>query len=827
MLSLLERVTKEKLIEIKNLDPKTELVDLDFKLTFSIKGGPGIEIAKDIAAFANTKGGYIIFGVSNDYQWIGLNDESDVDIDEAKITQLCEKYIDGRIEFVYSIHELEDREFLILYINPSVEINPFKIIGQYERGRSGKVKCITVFKEGDVYCRRGSRSIKADNLFYKQKRQNFRVVHNLPSPPFHDFIGRESQVVKTHELLIHPNTRLLQVDGIGGIGKTSLVYYYCKSLIEKKLKHNFDFIIWMSGKRTVFTPSGEMKIKSFIASYRDVITEIAQFLGEGEIPANNLKEISVYVDVLLKQHNTLLVVDNMETLIEEDLITFLFNLPSNVKAILTTRESIGNFQMSTMTLKGFDKDKEFEDFLELEYHRRKEESFIKRYVHYLDLIYIYTRGMPLALQLITNQLAFDVDIKYIVKKLESGKTYESLLGFCFKGSIEKLDELQQKILYILSIPESEEFISVEELCYITGNSDDEIIPALQKLSTFSLCYKDKTFDDKTGYASPHLTKVYVRQYEFKNKNEIIQNYEKYINERSQIALTDEQYIIKSRANNHEHKIAALKVKNIMSIFYFEGFDRASKILNEVIKSHPDFAYLYFLRAIIEKEASFYKSFEEARISFSKATNHDPKLIDAWIEWGYLEQESKQWPLSKQYFEQALNLDVDNPRANHGYARTLSMISNAKKDKAMAIEAIKYFKKGYYLDSHENQQKHSNAINAHAYAKHLVNALEEYDNALEICEQGIKYEPKNERLLTLRGEIKKIIKDRANKNIIESKQSTSFTQVTTVKIPDSINLGSIPPSQKSINNIGTDKFKRNSTILDNLPPDIVSKLKKLQ
>lgn len=100
MINLLEKVTREKLIEIKQLYPRTELVDLDFKLTFSIKGGPGIETAKDIAAFANTKGGYIIFGVSNDYQWVGLDDQSDLDIDEAKITQLCEKYIDGRINSV-------------------------------------------------------------------------------------------------------------------------------------------------------------------------------------------------------------------------------------------------------------------------------------------------------------------------------------------------------------------------------------------------------------------------------------------------------------------------------------------------------------------------------------------------------------------------------------------------------------------------------------------------------------------------------------------------------------------------------------------------------
>src|SRR5690606_35768262 len=123
----------------------------------------------------------------------------------------------------------------------------------------------------------------------------------------------------------------------------------------------------------------------------------------------SIEELGAYVDELIKQHNILLVVDNMETLIEEDLISFLFNLPPNVKAILTTRESIGNFQMSTITLKGFEEDTEYEEFLEFEYRRRKDESFLGKYKNYLSDIYRYTKGMPLALQLVTNQVALDVD----------------------------------------------------------------------------------------------------------------------------------------------------------------------------------------------------------------------------------------------------------------------------------------------------------------------------------------------------------------------------------------------------------------------------------
>ncbi|WP_100402629.1 ATP-binding protein [Bacillus sp. FJAT-42315] len=822
-MEILKHVMKEELLKIKELDPKTELSNLDFKEVFSIKGTHGIEVAKDIAAFANTKGGHIIFGVTNDFVWIGLDDKSDAKIDESQIGQLCEKYIDGYVEITYSIHEIDEKEFLMLYIAPSNAIHPFKIVGQYERKlRNGRTRSEVVFREGDVYCRRGSRSVKADHLFYKQKKQNFSVVHNLPSPPFHDFIGRRDQLEKTHELLIHENTRLLQVNGIGGIGKTSLVYHYCDLLTKNELEHEFEFVIWMSGKRTIFTPDGEKKVKSFIASYRDVISEVSYFLGDEKKEIEEITELAGYVDELIQNHKILLVVDNMETLIEENLITFLFNLPRNVKAILTTRESISNFQMSTITLNGFKNDDEFEEFIEREYKRRKDESFFTKYKDHLPAIYEYTQGMPLAIQLITNQLALDVDVNYIMEKLESGKTYESLLSFCFRGSIEKLDYIQKSIIYILSIPETDEFFSIEELKYISSFSDDEIAQGLQRLSVLSLCYKERTFDDKAGYASPHLTKIYVRQFDFENKHEIILQYEKYLKERSQIALTDEQYIIKSRANNHEQRIAALKVKDIMSIHYFDGYDTAIKLLDEKISEVPDFAYLHYLKGIIEKQSSFYQSPDEARKSFSRATELDPLLIEAWIEWGYLEQGVKQWQRSYQYFEQALNIDKNSPRANHGYARTLSMLSFRKNDQKSAKQAIEHFKKGYYINPTENQQKHANAINAHAYAKHLQNNLADLENAFKVCEQGLTYQPKNDRLSTLRGELRKLLAEGQTKETIRTSNKTSSSFKTSKTHEKSRRF-----DQKNDYKIREEKNRqKQATVFESVPEDILKKLKEI-
>ncbi|WP_060209920.1 NB-ARC domain-containing protein [Sporosarcina koreensis] len=758
-MNLLDLVSKEQLLKYYNLQPKTELDCFDFKREFSVKGSSGIEMVKDIAAFANSKGGTIIFGVTNDFEWIGLGESSDSDIDEAEINKLCEKYIDGKVNLSMGLYEIEELEFLIMYIEASSEILPFKIIGQYVKSnRKNKQQDKIVFREGDVFCRRGSRSMKANSLFFKQKKMNFELLHNLPSPPYHDFIGRNNQIDKLHDLLMHKNTRLLQVNGIGGIGKTSLVYYYCELLQKKEFNHDFEFIIWMSGKRTYFTPNGERKISDFISSYQDVISEIYNFFHRDKINDENSDDYGdtlIEVQRLLEEYKILLVVDNLETLIEEELINFLFNIPSNSKVILTTRESIADFQMSIITLQGFEEDQEFIDFLEREYSRRTEDSFSELYGKYASEIYKYTKGMPLAIQLVVNQLSLNADIKIIIRSLSRGNTYNSLLEFCFMGVIERLNEVQKSVLYILALPEVEHFFTIEDINLIANYTDDDIMLALQQLSNFSLCYKEKREDERASYATPHLAKLYIRDFKFENAKLLIERYSEYSREIIQIASHSEQYIKKTGAKNHSEKMAASKMANIMMVYYNHGYNEAMKIIDKLISEVPQFGYLYFQKGFIEKEAKITNYKEETNKAFSMATRLSPDQIFYWIEWAYFAYDEKQYFQSKKYFEEALRLDSKSTRANHGYAKTLATLY--KKGRVSLNDAQKareHFELGYHEERNiVSEEQQANAINAHAFSKFLY-SINDLENALKECERGLRCQPYNDRLKSLKGEIKK-------------------------------------------------------------------------
>ncbi|MEK4975873.1 RNA-binding domain-containing protein [Bacillus sp. FSL K6-6540] len=819
----LHEVSLEKILEIKNINADVEMATLDFKEIYSMSPTTGIEIIKDIVSFANSKGGHIIFGVTNDYKWVGLDERSDEKIDDANLYNLIDKYVDGHINIIIALHTIEKREFVICYISPSPEIIPFKIDGKYMKtDRQKKQHEVIVFRKGDVYCRRGSRSIKADHIFYKQKSHQFQIVHNLPSySPFHRFIGRDSQVEHLHRLLQHENTRLLQVDGIGGIGKTSLVYHYCTLISKKTIEHNFDFIIWMSGKRTYLTPAGERKIRNYIASYHDVVNEIADFF-DTELNGTDTTE---QVIRLLSQYNVLIIIDNLETLIEDQLTEMLFNLPRNSKAILTTRESISDFQMSKITLDGL-KSNDFIEFIEFEYRRLKDSSLLDKYKDSIDELYILTKGMPLAAQLVVNQLAYDAPIKYVLDGLRSGKTYESLLSFCFKGSLERINGVAKKVLYILSIAESEKLFSINDLKYISGFSDDELHVAIQELSKLTLCFTDKTHDGHVGYGTHHLMKLYIRQQEIPDRIEILRKYEQFVDELRLIedaTVSEEQYLVNTRARTHEERISALNIKNIISTFYFNGYDNATEILDNEIKKCSQFAYLHYMKAIIEKMSGLYNSYKLASKELEIATDLDPELVEAWIDWGYLELEQKNYNLSSQYFRQALSLDSESPNANHGYARSLFYLCRKSNDISMATLAEKHYEQGYHREKEgfplSKQQLHSNAINAHSQALNLMINLNNLQRSMEIVKMGLTYEHSNNMLSSLKGEINKKIKDQISLDSKKKVQSEIAPRVT-----ESYSEGASNEKQgitiKPNSRIGT-------KISENLPQETIQKLLQLR
>jgi tetratricopeptide (TPR) repeat protein len=154
-----------------------------------------------------------------------------------------------------------------------------------------------------------------------------RVYHNLPHRPA-EFIGREQEVEQTLQALKsrHP---LVSIEGMGGIGKTSLaieVAHACLPGGQADLPTPFEAAVFISAKDRDL----ELNDLFDVISYTLDLPYIAQSPPERK---------SQEVGRALREHKVLIIADNFETVADEALLAFLQQeVPEPSKAMITTRQ---------------------------------------------------------------------------------------------------------------------------------------------------------------------------------------------------------------------------------------------------------------------------------------------------------------------------------------------------------------------------------------------------------------------------------------------------------------------------------------------------------
>ncbi len=162
------------------------------------------------------------------------------------------------------------------------------------------------------------------------------IYSNLPSRT--EFIGRKKEMERVKAAL---NSRyfLICIDGIGGIGKTSLaleVIHEClrfskgEIIIEDEQQDQsaipkFDGFIWTSAK------DRELRLN-------DILDAVARTLDWPGIAQQPYEEKIDSVRKLLQTKRYLLIVDNFETITDEAVRDFLLKIPEPSKVLITSRE---------------------------------------------------------------------------------------------------------------------------------------------------------------------------------------------------------------------------------------------------------------------------------------------------------------------------------------------------------------------------------------------------------------------------------------------------------------------------------------------------------
>ena len=168
---------------------------------------------------------------------------------------------------------------------------------------------------------------------------------NLPTPSYIQFIGRAAQIEQLLTLLHrdHPAARI-EVTGIGGVGKTSLILAvaYCCLAPERDRNGSaplpkFDSIIFTSAKPQQLAPSGVLPHPQPARSLSQICRSILQTLGDTSWLEKDLADQCSHIQASFRSQQVLLIIDNLETLEEEQsVLAFLYALPPTVKVVVTS-----------------------------------------------------------------------------------------------------------------------------------------------------------------------------------------------------------------------------------------------------------------------------------------------------------------------------------------------------------------------------------------------------------------------------------------------------------------------------------------------------------
>ena len=164
--------------------------------------------------------------------------------------------------------------------------------------------------------------------------------HNLPQPDFDEtgFLGRDDQVKEVIKRCLGPYP-VITLSGEGGVGKTALALKVAYEILDLKTS-SFDAIVWTTSKTTMLTPHEIVRIRGAISDSLGLFQDIATTLAGRSDRQAALDEVLGY----LTEFKILLILDNLETVLDDRIREFLQAMPMGSKVLITSRVGRGAFE---------------------------------------------------------------------------------------------------------------------------------------------------------------------------------------------------------------------------------------------------------------------------------------------------------------------------------------------------------------------------------------------------------------------------------------------------------------------------------------------------
>lgn len=514
-------------------------------------------------------------------------------------------------------------------------------------------------------------------LSIPREAETSSVSHNLPLPDFDEtgFIGRKSTVtnLKKAVLGVYP---VVTIVGEGGLGKTSLALKVAYELLDEK-SDQFDAIIFVTAKTQRLGDAEIVRIKDAVNSSIGLMGEASRALGGGE-EEDKLEELIE----LLTEFKVLLIVDNLETVIDQNIRQLLERIPRGSKIVITTRVRVGAFEYpiqleplhsseSTQLLRATAKVRECAKLVKLS------DSRLQEYCSKM-------RNNPL-------------HIKWFVSAVQSGQRPETVLSdermflqFCLSNVFNMLSDDGRKLVRTLqSLGGS---YTVAELEFLTALGDTALLKAIAELTRSNMFFSisnavGSSFETKyelSQLARAYLSRFYpVRAEEqqklLAHKKKLISAGEQFSSEARLHPLSASAIHCRSRSD----WVVAKFLKDALTCFKSGNRERAAELIERAKTLAPDFSEVHRIEAYVLTQIG---DITGAYDCYGRAVDLAPKSpLNRYVYGAFLLKDFYDTDAAKVQFQVAMDLapDLHDPKIE--YARCCLYVREFEQAEATIIK----------------------------------------------------------------------------------------------------------------------------------------------
>ena len=320
--------------------------------------------------------------------------------------------------------------------------------------------------------------------------------HNLPVPDFDEtgFLGRGNALRQITKHILGP-WPAISILGDGGIGKTSIALKVAYDILDNH-KDEFDAIVWVTAKSSTLSTHEVERINGAILDSVGLFAEAARQLGASHSSLDPVAELLDYLETF----RVLLILDNMETVMDQRLRDFLRDLPRGSKVLITSR--IG-FQMENPVKLDPLTDTESRQLLMALAHGRNVPVVKNLGQEGIDKLVSKLRGHPLY-------------IKWLIAGVQAGRrpsdivaNNDALLDYCMSNVYDKLSQESRQVLQSMQVMRGSRMQA--ELAYLNEFSAQQIQTALLELLATNFVSMTRSAVDKleSAYAVGDFASIYL------------------------------------------------------------------------------------------------------------------------------------------------------------------------------------------------------------------------------------------------------------------------------------------------------------------------------